>query len=69
MSLFFNYDNSVCSKGFSPVFFPYDPSITSLKELLMYELTQLSYYSVKLKELDCDTTKINDKIINYISSN
>ena len=67
MSLFFNYDNSVCSKGFSPVFFPYDPSITSLKELLMYELTQLSYYSVKLKELDCDTTKINDKIINYIS--
>lgn len=67
MSLFFNYDNSVCSKGFSPVFFPYDPSISSLKELLMYELSQMSYYSVKLKELGFDTTKINNKIVNYIS--
>ena len=67
MSLFFNYDNSVCGKGFSPVFFPYDPSVSSLKELLMYELSQMSYYSIKLKELGFDTAKINDKIINYIS--
>ena len=67
MGLFFNYDNSVCNEGATPVFFSYDPSITSLKELLIYELSQMSYYSVKLKEIGIDTEKINDRIINYIS--
>jgi len=67
MGLFFNYDNSVCSEGSTPVLFSYDPSITSLKELLIYEISQMSYYSVKLKELGIDTEKTNDRIINYIS--
>ena len=67
MGLFFNYDNSVCNGGSSPVLFSYDPSVTSLKELLIYEISQMSYYSVKLVELGADTEKINDRIINYIS--
>ena len=67
MGLFFNYDNSVCSEGSTPVLFSYDPSITSLKALLIYELSGMSYYSVKLKELGINTEKTNDKIINYIS--
>ncbi|MBQ2644433.1 hypothetical protein IJG14_02520 [bacterium] len=67
MGLFFNYDNSVCNEGATPVIFSYDPSISSLKELLIYELSQMSYYEVKLRELGENTSKITDFIINYIT--
>ncbi|MCR5260277.1 MAG: hypothetical protein K6C94_00380 [Candidatus Gastranaerophilales bacterium] len=67
MSLYFNYDNSVCNEGSTPVIFSYDPSITSLKELLIYELSQLSYYEEKLREIGEDTEKLTDSVINYIS--
>lgn len=67
MGLFFNYDNSVCNEGSTPVVFSFDPSITSLKELLIYELSQLSYYEFKMRELGEDTEKLTDAIINYIT--
>ena len=67
MGLFFNYDNPVCNEGNTPVVFSYDPSITSLKELLFYELSQLSYYEVKLRALGKNTEKITDEIINFIT--
>ena len=67
MGLFFNYDNSVCNEGTTPVVFSFDPSITSLKELLIYELSQMAYYEVKLRELGEKTETLTDKIINYIT--
>lgn len=67
MGLFFNYDNPVCNEGSTPVVFSYDPSISSLKELLIYELSQMSYYEVKLRDLGADTGKLTDTIINYIT--
>lgn len=67
MGLFFNYDNSVCNEGATPVVFSFDPSITSLKELLIYELSQMAYYEVKLRELGEKTETLTDKIINYIT--
>lgn len=67
MGLFFNYDNSVCNEGSTPVVFSFDPSITSLKELLIYELSQMAYYEVKLRELGEKTDILTDKIINYIT--
>lgn len=67
MGLFFNYDNPVCNEGMSSAVFSYDPSISSLKELLIYELSQLSYYEVKLRELNYDTQKTAGAIINYIT--
>ena len=66
MGLFFNYDNSVCSEGTTPVVFSFDPSISSLKELLMYELSQLSYHEFKLRELGEDTEDLTNDIIENI---
>lgn len=67
MGLFFNYDNPVCNEGTTPVVFSYDPSIISLKELLIYELSQMAYYEEKMREIGCDTGKITDLIINYVN--
>ena len=67
MGLYFNYDNPVCNEGSTPVVFSYDPSISSLKELLIYELGQMSYYEEKLREIGKDTEKITDSVINYIT--
>lgn len=67
MGLFFNYDNSVCTEGATPAVFSFDPSISSLKELLIYELSLMSYYEVKLREIGENTEKIADEIINYIT--
>ena len=67
MGLFFNYDNSVCSEGTTPVVFSFDPSISSLKELLMYELSQLSYHEFKLRELGEDTEDLTNDIIENIT--
>lgn len=65
MDLFYNYENPVCNEA--PVVFSSDPSITFLKELLIYELSQMSYYEEKLRELGEDTEKYTDIIINYIT--
>ena len=67
MSVFFNYDNPICNEGNSPSVFSFDPSILSLKELLLCELKHLAYYIVKLSDLEIDTRQIRDKIIQYIS--
>lgn len=67
MGLFFNYDNSVCSEGTTPVVFSFDPSISSLKELLIYELSQLSYHEFKLRELGEDTEDLTNDIIENIT--
>ncbi len=67
MGLFFNYDNPVCNEGATPVVFSYDPSIISLKELLIYELSQMAYYEEKLREIGYNTKKITDLIINYVN--
>lgn len=64
MSLFFNYDNAVCENGNSP--FSYDPMVYSLKELLLYELSQVSYYSVKLEKNGENVKDIDDKTVKYI---
>ena len=67
MGLFFNYDNPVCNEGATPVVFSYDPSIISLKELLIYELSQMAYYEEKLRKIGYNTGKITDLIINYVT--
>lgn len=67
MGLFFNYDNPVCNEGATPVVFSYDPSIISLKELLIYELSQMAYYEEKLRNIGYNTGKITDLIINYVN--
>lgn len=67
MGLFFNYDNSICNESATPVVFSFDPSISSLKELLIYELSQLSYYECKIRDLGENTEKLADEIINYIT--
>ena len=67
MSIFFNYDNPICNECNSPSVFSFDPSILSLKELLLYELKHISYYILKLSEFSVDTTKERDKVINFIS--
>lgn len=67
MSIFFNYNNPGCLQGESSCQFSLDPSISSLKELLMYELKQISYYITKIDELSGDTKKIRDEVIYYIA--
>lgn len=65
MGLFFNYDNSVCNDGDATSVFSYDPTIYSLKELLVYELSQASYYGVKLRDSGEDITPVFDKILEF----
>lgn len=65
MGLFFNYDNSVCNDGDATSVFSYDPTIYSLKELLVYELSQASYYGVKLRNSGADVTPVFDKILEF----
>lgn len=65
MGLFFNYDNSVCNDGDATSVFSYDPTIYSLKELLVYELSQASYYGVKLRNSGEDVTPVFDKILEF----
>ncbi len=67
MSIFFNYDNPICNEGNSPSVFSFDPSILSLKELLLCELKHIAYYIVKLSDLSIDTSEIRNKVIQYIS--
>ena len=67
MSVFFNYSNPVCILGHAPVSVSHDPSIASLKELLIYELKQIAYYILKLEELSIDTKETKDKVIYFIS--
>lgn len=67
MSVFFNYNNSICAQGQSKCLYSFDPSISSLKELLLYELKQIVYYIIKLDELSIDTKEIRDKVIYNIS--
>lgn len=67
MSVFYNYNTSSCTQGQSSCPFSIDPSISSLKELMMYELKQIAYYIVKLDELSVDTKQIRDKVIYNIS--
>ncbi|MGN0192631.1 MAG: hypothetical protein ACI4CY_03795 [Candidatus Gastranaerophilaceae bacterium] len=65
MGLFFNYDNSVCNDGDATSVFSYDPTIYSLKELLVYELSQASYYGVKLRDSGEDIAPVFDKILEF----
>lgn len=67
MTVFFNYNNPNSTLAESGCPFSTDPSLESLKELLMYEFTQIAYYIVKLDELSIDTKEIRDKIISHIS--
>lgn len=67
MSVFFNYNNPNSSSGQLICPFSTDPSLESLKELLIYEFKQIAYYILKLEELSIDSKEIRDKIINYIS--
>ncbi len=67
MSVFFNYSNPVCILGQAPSSISHDPSIVSLKELLIYELKQIAYYILKLEDLSIDTKEVRDKVIYFIS--
>lgn len=44
-----------------------DPVVYSLMEVLLYELKQLTYYYIKMQELNYENKKLKDKIINYLS--
>ena len=67
MSVFFNYNNPLCSLGQSPTPFSFDPSINYLKELLLSELKQICYYILKLEDNHLETEKYRDKVIYFIS--
>ena len=67
MSVFFNYNTPLCSPGQSPTPFSYDPSVNYLKELLLSELKQISYYILKLNSLNVDAQEYIDSVIYYIS--
>ncbi len=67
MSVFFNYNNALCSLDQSPTPFSFDPSINYLKELLLSELKQISYYILKLEESHIEITKYLNETIYYIS--
>lgn len=44
-----------------------DPVIYSLMEVLLYELKQLTYYYIKIRELGYENKKLRSQIINYLS--
>lgn len=67
MSVFFNYNNPNSIPGQTNCPFSTDPSLVSLKELLMYEFKQIAYYIIKLNEFSVDAKEIRDKVIDYIS--
>lgn len=55
--------NECAVKGYCSV----DPIIYSLLEVLLYELKQLTYYYIKMRELGYENKYIKNKIINYLS--
>lgn len=63
MSIFHNYSNPQCTEGHTPSSFSYDPSIISLREMILYELKRLSYYIVKLEDMSVDTMDTIDEVI------
>lgn len=67
MNKFFNYTNPICIEGHTPIVFSYDPSILSLKELLIYELQQIAYYITKLEDLEIDTSDDRNRLVKFIS--
>lgn len=44
-----------------------DPIVYSLMEVLLYELKQITYYYIKMRELGYENKKLKNKIINYLS--
>ncbi len=68
MSIFFNYNNPSYLLGQSSCPFSNDPTVSSLKELLIFELKQIAYYITKLDELSIDTKKDQNRIIQIIST-
>ena len=67
MNRFFNYTTSSCTDPHSTSVFAFDPSITSLKEVLMYELQHIAYYITKISELEVDTDEIRNRLIKFIA--
>lgn len=67
MSKFFSYNNPICIEGHTPRVFSYDPSIISLKELLLFEIKQIAYYIMKLEDLGTDISDVRNKVIKFIS--
>lgn len=67
MNRFFNYTASSCTDNQSTGLFAFDPSITSLKEVLMYELQHIAYYISKISELDVDTDEIRNRMIKFVA--
>lgn len=65
MSIFHNYSNPQCTEGHTPSSFSYDPSIISLREMILYELKRLSYYIVKLEDMDVETMDTIDNVIDH----
>ena len=66
MNKFFYY-NSLCSGSNTQSVFSIDPSVTSIKELLVSELKQVVYYIEKLRTLEFDMTSYTDKVIEFIT--
>ncbi len=67
MNRFFNYTTSACTDLHSMSVFAFDPSISSLKEVLMYELQHIAYYITKISELEVDTDEIRNRLIKFIA--
>lgn len=44
-----------------------DPIVYSLMEVLLYELKQITYYYIKMRELGYENKKLKNQIINYLS--
>lgn len=63
MSIFHNYRNPQCTEGHTPSSFTYDPSIISLREMILYELKRISYYIVKLDDMSIDISDAIDEVI------
>ena len=64
----FNYGddmsyNDCAIEGFCSI----DPIVYALTEVLLYELKQITYYYIKMRELGYENQKLKNSIINYLS--
>lgn len=66
MNKFFNYYNSLCTGANTPNVFSYDPYIIAIKQMLVSELQNITYYIEKLKDLNVDMASYTDKVIDFI---
>lgn len=67
MNKYFHYFYPSSTEGTSSVSFAYDEVLISLKEILMFELQQISYYIKKLDEAGVDVSSKKDKVVAFVA--